>query len=235
MRELLFAYADIADLSPGAIDWGRVTLGRTEERWRGLVAWAKLLLSGEHQTTSGGGASGWSLLFDMGALFERYIARMMGRALAGTGLSLVAQGGMRPCVYDEGGVGRFATMPDLIIKGGETVMLVVDTKWKRLSARIDDPKQGVAQADVYQMMAYGRLYGCGRLLLLYPGHAGLGPTGCVTSRHRVGAPDGADELSIASVTLDRHSMVVARLRELLLETRAPSSRPVALNASDLAP
>lgn len=235
MRELLFAYADIGDLSPGAIEWSRVTLGRTEERWRGLIAWAKLLLSGEHQTTSGGGASGWSLLFDMGALFERYIARMLRRALAGTDLSLVAQGGMRPCLYDEGGVGRFATMPDLIVKRGEAVVLVADTKWKRLSARIDDPKQGVAQADVYQMMAYSRLYGCGRSLLLYPHHAGLGSTARVTSRHRVGAPDGAEVLTVASVALDDHLAVIARLRELMLDVRAPAIGPTPITVSDPAP
>lgn len=34
---------------------------------------------------------------------------------------------------------------------------VVDTKWKRISNRIDDLKHGVSQADVYQMMAYGQL------------------------------------------------------------------------------
>lgn len=51
---------------------------------------------------------------------------------------------------------------------------MIDTKWKRIASRIDDPKRGVSQADVYQMTAYGRLYGCLRLTLLYPHHAERG-------------------------------------------------------------
>ncbi|WP_294533625.1 hypothetical protein [uncultured Rhodoblastus sp.] len=45
-------------------------------------------------------------------------------------------------------------------------MWAIDTKWKRISARIDDPKQGVSQGDVYQMMAYAHLYKAPRLTLL---------------------------------------------------------------------
>ena len=40
-------------------------------------------------------------------------------------------------------------------------MLVIDTKWKRFGLNLEDAKHGVALADVFQMMAYGRLYGCG--------------------------------------------------------------------------
>ena len=46
--------------------------------------------------------------------------------------------------------------PDNLIKRGHAVAQVIDTKWKRIAPRMDDPKKGVSQADVYQMMAYGR-------------------------------------------------------------------------------
>ena len=70
---------------------------------------------------------------------------------------------------------RFQTIPDILVKRGSETLLVVDTKWKRLSARIDDPKQGIAQADVYQMLAYSRIYRCPRMMLLYPHHSELIP------------------------------------------------------------
>ena len=53
-------------------------------------------------------------------------------------------------------------------------MLVIDAKWKRFGLNLEDAKHGVALADVFQMMAYGRFYGCRELVLLYPHHAGLG-------------------------------------------------------------
>jgi hypothetical protein len=52
-------------------------------------------------------------------------------------------------------------------------VLVVDTKWKRMAPRIDDPKQGISQGDVYQLMAYSQLYGCRDVMLLYPHHGDL--------------------------------------------------------------
>ena len=78
--------------------------------------------------------------------------------------------------------------------------MVIDTKWKRIAARIDDPKQGVSQADVYQMMAYGRLYGCPSLMLLYPHHGRLSEAG-ETGRYRVVGSD--DELITATLDLAR--------------------------------
>lgn len=78
--------------------------------------------------------------------------------------------------------------------------MVIDTKWKRIAARIDDPKQGVSQADVYQMMAYGRLYGCHRLMLLFLHHGGLLAAG-ETGQYQVIGCD--DELLIATIDVAR--------------------------------
>ena len=94
----------------------------------------------------------------MNILFEEYVGRLLARALAGTGLRVTAQGGHLDCLY-EGETGRFRTRPDLIVRQGSQIALIIDTKWKRIK-RIEDPKRGVSQADVYQLMAYGRLYDC---------------------------------------------------------------------------
>jgi 5-methylcytosine-specific restriction enzyme subunit McrC len=52
--------------------------------------------------------------------------------------------------------------------------MVIDTKWKLIGRNPEDKKRGVSQSDVYQMMAYARLYECRDVVLLYPHHAGLG-------------------------------------------------------------
>jgi 5-methylcytosine-specific restriction enzyme subunit McrC len=82
------------------------------------------------------------------------------------------------CLIEEGEEGRrrFQTRPDIIVRTDRerAPVAIVDTKWKRLSPALEDRKHGVGQADVYQMMAYGQLYGCTDLLLLYPHHTGLG-------------------------------------------------------------
>lgn len=191
LRELNLAFADISDVPIPALSWETVVLDRTNSRWRELLALARLLLGRRFQTTTTGDGQGFSLLFEMNTLFEEYVGRTLRRALAGTELTVHLQGGRRYCLAeldeDEFATGRerFMTKPDIIIRRlGEPVM-IIDTKWKRLAPFIDDPKQGVSQGDVYQMMAYGRLYNCPTLMLLYPHHEGLSKSAGITSRHGI--------------------------------------------------
>lgn len=197
LRELSFAYADIADVPASALRWDEVVLDRTNSRWRELLNLARLLLGERFQTTSAGGNDGFSLLFEMNTLFEEYVARMLKHALLNTDLRVVSQGGRLYCLETEHSSGLFQTRPDILVKRGDEIVKVIDTKWKRIASRIDDPKQGVSQADVYQMIAYGRLYRCERLMLLYPHHAALAERDGVISEHRVTASD--HRLAIATV------------------------------------
>jgi 5-methylcytosine-specific restriction enzyme subunit McrC len=203
LRELAFAYADIAEVPVAALRWDQVVLDRTNDCWRELLNLAQLLLGERFQTTSVGCSNGFSLLFEMNTLFEEYVARMLKRALADDGLRVVSQGGRLFCLETEDRRGLFQTRPDILVKRGDTVVQVIDTKWKRIAARIDDLKQGVSQADVYQMMAYGRLYECGRLTLLYPHHAALGPLAGVLAVHRVMESDHQLETATVDVAVSR--------------------------------
>ena len=209
LRELAFAYADIADVPVAALRWDEVTLDRTNARWRELLNLARLLIGERFQTTSAGGSDGFSLLFEMNTLFEEYVARMLRRALADTDLSVVSQGGRLYCLETDDRRGLFQTRPDILIKRGNAVVQVIDTKWKRIVARIDDPKQGVSQADIYQMMAYGRLYRCGQLTLLYPHHKKVG---CHEGRvGNYGINSSEDRIEFFSIDLAHSEDIEIRL------------------------
>jgi 5-methylcytosine-specific restriction enzyme subunit McrC len=199
LRELSFAYADVTDVPSKALRWDLINLDRTTQRWRDLISFARLFLSDRHQQTSTGSVDGHALLFEMNTLFENYVARLLTRATVGKGLRVVAQGGHRDCLY-EGDEGRFRTKPDLIIREGERVVMVIDTKWKRIMPQIDDPKQGVSQGDVYQLMAYSQLYNCPNVMLLYPHHGELPPDQTCT-RYTIGAKDAEAVLSVATLDL----------------------------------
>jgi 5-methylcytosine-specific restriction enzyme subunit McrC len=215
LRELSFAYADIADVPIAVLRWDEVVLDRTNQRWRELLSLAQLLLGERFQTTTSGSALGFSLLSEMNTLFEEYVARMLGRALAKDGLVVQRQGGRLYCLKELDGDGRprFQTIPDILVKRGSETLLVVDTKWKRLSARIDDPKQGIAQADVYQMLAYSRIYRCPRMMLLYPHHVELSGTDHFTARYGVTGTD--DELAIGTIDVGDAKGITARLGTLV--------------------
>jgi 5-methylcytosine-specific restriction enzyme subunit McrC len=201
LRELSFVYADVTNVPPSALRWDRIVLDRTNQRWRGLLALARLFLSNRHQQTSAGSIDGHALLFEMNVLFERYIERILSRALVGTGLRVSSQGGHRDCLF-EGDIGRFRTRPDLIVRRGEEIVLIIDTKWKRMTPRIDDPKQGVSQADVYQLMAYGRLYNCPNVMLLYPHHGDLPPEP-IRQSYSIATSGSDEKLIVATHDLTR--------------------------------
>ena len=215
LRELSFAYADISEVSPAALRWDLIVLDRTNTRWRELLSLARLFLGDRHQQTSAGPIDGHALLFEMNVLFEEYVARLLSRTLADTNLRVSAQGGHRDCLF-EGDTGRFRTRPDLIVRQGSRIALIIDTKWKRIT-RIDDPKRGVNQADVYQLMAYGRLYDCPHVMLLYPHHGGLRPDP-ILEQYAIAMPEAQESLFVATLDVTgpyrKHETA---LRDLILD------------------
>lgn len=200
LRELGFVYADISDVPPAALRWNEVILDRTNRSWAELLAMARLFLFGRYQTTSVGTGQGSALLFEMNALFEEYVGRLVARRLRGTEFSVHLQGGRLFCLTSElDGRGLFQTKPDIIIRRGGEVVHIIDTKWKRIAARVDDGKHGVSQGDVYQMMAYGHLYQTARLTLLYPRHQGLDGSPVVLARNRITGRDTVLETACVGI------------------------------------
>lgn len=214
LRELAFAYAEISAVPVRTLKWGEVIIDRTNRAWQDLFSMAHLFLMNRYQTTSLGRSHGTALLFEMNALFEEYVGRLVTRALAGTEFSVSLQGGRLFCltsVEDDHPV--FQTKPDILIRRAGQVVHVIDTKWKRISARIDDPKMGVSQGDVYQMMAYAQLYTAPKLTLLYPHHDGLGADEGVQARYRITGQQTLIET--ASIDVANGKDPVSRLRDTL--------------------
>lgn len=199
LDELRYAFDDISELPPSALPWERVQIDRTNKRWSEIFQLARLLLGHSYQSTSqsSGAPDGISLLFPMNDLFEAAVANTMKRAVSGSDFSVTSQGGFRSCLgdwrADEITDGRhFRTRPDIIVRRGGEILAIIDTKWKALGSKIGDPKLGISQADVYQMMAYSRIYRCDRLMLLYPAEPG-GDGGIV---HRFGIDRGHEQIAI---------------------------------------
>jgi 5-methylcytosine-specific restriction enzyme subunit McrC len=222
LDELRILLADVSDVLPAQAA-GKITLDRTTHGWRSVLALARQLLGRDWQDTKSAreAPEGTSLLFPMNDLFEAYVAALARRALSPFGIEVRAQGGGAFCLADwSGGDGEwpgrlFATKPDLMLRRNGRTLAIVDTKWKAVGRDITDRKRGVAQADIYQMMAYAQLYRTDRLMLLYPHHAGLGDAGLI-AEHRIAVARGA-KLDIGSVDVRAtRSACVAALAELLL-------------------
>ena len=184
-----------------------VRLDRTNTAFHDLHLLARLFLSGEWQSTTGGRAAGFALLFPMNVLFEGFIGKSLRRALAPCRTVTVhLQDRRHHALTDADGRARlFNLRPDAVIETPPERPVVLDTKWKRLEAGKE--ALGVAEADVYQMLAYARACGAGRLVLLYPWVQGSGEREGVIRDWRVAAADSRNDfncrLDIATIDVGR--------------------------------
>ncbi len=217
LRELAFVYADISAVPAPALRWDEVVIDRTNRGWRDLVGMARMFLRNQFQTTSAGVSQGTALLFEMNTLFEEYVGRLVARALAGTEYRVSLQGGREYCLTaQDSGRQVFQTKPDILIHRGSQIVQVIDTKWKRISSRIDDPKQGVSQSDVYQIMAYAHLYKAPRLTLLYPHHTGLSGGDGIQGQFWITGQATALETASIDVALGTDNDIAARLKQMIV-------------------
>lgn len=204
ITELRSRLIDIPDTPVARLPWRAVRIDRSNRRWRALFGMAELFLRRSWQAThhADKAPDGFALLFAMDKLFETCVAELLARALAGTDVEVARQAGLRHCLGTwredgdcEGAV--FRTKPDILLRRNGRVLAVIDTKWKKLADDPLDRKHGVGQGDVYQLMAYARLYACDRLMLLYPARPGQD----AGERTRFGLAGGRERLSIATLDI----------------------------------
>ena len=209
LRELDFIYADISQVPPSELLRNPIILNRTNTRWKELVRLAELFLQNRHQKTHVGYTDGFAIFFKMNDLFEKYVFRMLKHALQNSGRDVVPQGGRTPCLFEEV-TGRFWTRPDLCVRQDDRNILIIDTKWKKIEHPDDDPKYGVKQSDVYQLMAYSQIYNCPRVVLLYPHHGKL-PSEPIHKVYSIGKQSAQEKLTVATldITKSHHEIQIA--------------------------
>ena len=124
-----------------------IGFNRLNNRFKESFEFAILLLSKSIPLFSKDKKS-FAFLFDMNALFERFVGRMVQELQPSAKLQ------------NQKDFGDLRLKPDII-----TDDCIIDTKYKKLNS-----KEDVKQSDKYQMFAYGKNYGKTNTMLLYPKH-----------------------------------------------------------------
>lgn len=158
--------AEVPPSADPAADARRWQTDRLMAHYQPVRPWCELVLGNEMPLALAGAQRGLSLLFPMERLFERHVAAVLRRRLPAP-LRLATQS-TRHSLCEHAGQRAFTLKPDLMIEGPDGPLAVLDTKWKRLDRH--ERLYGLAQADAYQLHAYGQvcLNGVGELALIYP-------------------------------------------------------------------
>lgn len=184
LRELLGVLDEVSDRAASLHDFDKVHLTRNNERFKPLFTFCRMLMLNQSSAPATGKNETFSLLFPMEQLFEEFIATIIQRHAStffpnihSNAIRIQAKGRNDYLMKHGDGSRRFLLKPDIIVDSGNDTppCLILDTKWKRLQTTGEDLKNGVSQADIYQLYAYAKHYECRQNVLLYPKVKGVDP------------------------------------------------------------
>jgi 5-methylcytosine-specific restriction enzyme subunit McrC len=159
----LVRFPEVSTAGVTGATFDRIRLNRATERYAKALVYARMILAHQGPKLQSGGERVFALLFDMNALWERYVATLMRRA-APAGVRVVTQERHHFWVQDEHRVRR--VKPDIVVRTDDeaaTTLLVIDTKWKVPT------KAGLpSDDDLQQMFVYNELLDSAHAVLLYP-------------------------------------------------------------------
>ncbi|WP_236340409.1 McrC family protein [Paenibacillus plantiphilus] len=163
---LLAAFDNVETSGHLEQDWACISTDRMMKDYQTILDWCRLFLSGQSFTPFKGDSHAFALLFPMEVVYERYVAGIVKKALTHPLLQVKTQDRTFRLFHNPA---RFQLQPDIVVQGPSGVV-VLDTKWKRLTTT---PDYGISQADMYQAYTYGKKYGAAKVYLLYPWLPGL--------------------------------------------------------------
>ena len=168
LHQLRINFSDIPQSSHLKSDWDLHQVDssdRSMQHYDEVMQWVGLFLFGQGLTTFAGRYVNQTLLFPMWEVFEDFVAACFRRHQRQ--FSVREQWPREP-LASINGKGVFYMKPDISLMSGDKTEFILDTKWKRINGEGSDPKHGISQADMYQLFAYGKKYGCKQVALVYP-------------------------------------------------------------------
>jgi len=214
---LLMEFDGVSDIRFERPQLDNVSTDRRTDRFEPLIALAKRFVCSQSPDRPGS-IQTYSLLFDMNAVFEAYIAALMRRLVCPPRYIGIAQVRGRH-LLERGHQPKFRLIPDIGVYERRKLICLIDTKWKLLDASASH--EGVSQADMYQMYAYAKEYESPLIILLFPRHTDFQQQ---VATYRVPPADAASpRIEVCTVDVGRTPYEVAKELRELLENLSPGT------------
>jgi 5-methylcytosine-specific restriction enzyme subunit McrC len=167
LQETLFILDEVEDIPCTLDDINSISLNIFYSEYMLLLESCKLIISQQLYSNREYDISQWCLLFPMEYIFEDFIAGFIEKHFSNT-WDVKYQ---KSDEYLSNKPQVFNMQHDIFLKAkdGSKRELIIDTKYKiRDKDFKNDPKKGVNQSDLYQMVSYAYKRGCNEVLLIYP-------------------------------------------------------------------
>jgi len=167
LQDIIFVLDEVEDLHCTIHDINKITLNTFFEDYSILLDSCKLILCQQLYSSNTYDLSQWCLLFPMEYIFEDFLAGFLENKFS-KDWNVEYQ---KSEEYLSNTPKVFNMQHDIFLTSRQGIKrkVIIDTKYKlRPDNFKTDPKKGVAQSDLYQMVSYALKRGCTELILLYP-------------------------------------------------------------------
>lgn len=167
LQEVVFVLDDVSDLPCSIHDIENVSLNSFFEDYSILIDNCKLIINQQLYSSNTYDLSQWCLLFPMEYIFEDFLAGFLEDKFSAEWKVEYQKSDQ----YLSNTPKVFNMQHDIFLtsRNDKKRKIIVDTKYKLRSNDFKaDPKKGIAQNDLYQMVSYAFKRGCTDILLVYP-------------------------------------------------------------------
>jgi len=167
LQDSLYILDEVDDITCSAEDINQIALNSFYQDYSLLMDSCKLVINQHIYSNNNYDLSQWCLLFPMEYIFEDFIAGFLEHHFSDKWIVHYQKSDQ----YLSNDPRVFNMQQDifLISKEDENRKIIIDTKYKiRDDYFKNDPKKGIQQSDMYQMVSYACKRGCTEVFLFYP-------------------------------------------------------------------
>jgi len=161
LREILFILDEVSDERATAEKCSRISFNPMFGEFETVRDYCQLFLTNSISFDYKNDLKLFAFLLPMEYVFEDFIFGFIDKELE----SITAKAQRSDKYLDEDKT--FQLKPDLFLKT-EKKSLIADTKYKIVYSDEKDPKKGISQTDLYQMLAYAVRFDVDEIILFYP-------------------------------------------------------------------
>ncbi len=161
LREILFILDEVSDERATAQQCSRISFNPMFSQFETVKDYCELFLNNCISFDYKNDMKLFAFLLPMEYVFEDFIFGFIDKELE----EITAKSQRSDTYLDEGG--DFQLKPDLWLKTA-TKSVIADTKYKIVYSDESDPKKGISQTDLYQMLAYAVRFNVEEIILFYP-------------------------------------------------------------------
>lgn len=170
LQEVIFILDEVDDRPCTVYDIEKITINSFFEDYSILMDSCKLILNQQLYSSNTYDLSQWCLLFPMEYIFEDFLAGFL-ETWFSKNWHVHYQRSEKYLAINSDGKKVFNMQHDIFLTAKDETKrkIIIDTKYKlREFDYKNDPKKGISQSDLYQMVSYAFRRGCTDIVLAYP-------------------------------------------------------------------